>query len=231
MRSEKVAIITGASRGIGKEVARGLAEDGYNVVLIARSKNDLVELTDQITQYGVKSKVICADITNFEFISNAIKDVIAEWGQIDVLVNNAGIFIDGSLETSLEDYQTLFDVNFKAQLVLIKSVLPIMQSQHSGHIINIASIAGKVGFSTIGAYTSSKFALVGLSESLHAEYSTQGIKITSICPGYVATDMAKGASIPESAMIQPQDILQTIRWLLLLSPTAFVKEIILNTAR
>lgn len=204
MSSRKVAIITGASRGIGNVVAEGLAEDGYDVVLIARTEDQLLELEKQIKKYGVKSKIICLDITNFEAMTNAVNDVIKQWGRVDILVNNAGIFKDGSLETSLEDYQILFDVNFKAQLALIKTVMPFMQSQRSGYVFNIASIAGKIGYANIGAYTSSKFALVGLSESLYDEFSVQGIKITSICPGYVATDMAKGAEISETEMIQPQ---------------------------
>ncbi len=229
MQSEKVAIITGASRGIGNEAAKGLAKDGYNVVIIARTESELLELANQIKEYGVKCKIICSDITHFEVISKELNGIIKEWGRVDVLVNNAGIFRKGTLEASLEDYQTLYDVNFKAQLVLIKTVLPVMQKQKSGYIFNIASIAGKVGYSSIGAYSSSKFALVGLSESLYNEYASQGIKITAICPEYVATDMVKKSGIPEIEMIQPHDILQTIRWLLILSPSAFVKEVIINS--
>lgn len=230
MHTGKIAIITGASRGIGKAVAEGLAKDGFNLALIARTKNKLIELQERIKSFGVKSKIICADITDFDSITKSLGEIIDEWGRVDLLLNNAGIFRGGSLEATLDDYQVLFDVNFKAQLAIIKTVLPVMQKQKNGLIVNIASIAGKVGYENLGAYGSSKFALVGLSESLYNEYSKQGIKITSICPGYVATDMAKGAEISEAEMIQPDDILETIRWLLLLSPHAFVKEIILDTS-
>ncbi len=113
---------------------------------------------------------------------------------------------------------------------MIQSILPSMLKRKYGYIFNIASIAGKVGYAGLGAYGSSKFALVGLNESLYNEFSTQGIKVTAICPGYVATDMAKGASITEAQMVQPSDVLNTIRWLLHLSPGAYVKEVILNTA-
>jgi short-subunit dehydrogenase len=230
MELGKVAIITGASRGIGREVAKGLAQDGYNVVLIARTESKLLALADEIKQYGVQSKIVCQDLSHFEEVSKALSIIIKEWGRVDVLVNNAGIFRYGTLETSLDDYQALFDTNVKAQLVLINKTLPVMQKQGSGYIINIASVAGKVGLATIGAYSASKFALVGLSESLYNEYSAQGIKITAICPGYVATEMTKDAQVPQEKMMQPHDILQTIRWLLHLSPTAFVKEVIVNSS-
>ncbi len=231
MQSKKVAIITGASKGIGYDVARGLANDGYRVVLIARTENSLSDLAKQITNSGGEVKIICADITNFEFITQELTTIIKQWGRVDVLVNNAGIYKSGTLEATLDDYQAVYDVNFKAQLMLIKIVIPVMQKQKNGYIFNIASIAGKIGFAATGAYVSSKFALVGLSESLHNEYATDGIKITSICPSWVATDMAKAANLPESLMIKPVDILQTIRWLLLLSPATFVKEIVLDICR
>lgn len=230
MKIEKVAIITGASRGIGKEVARSLAEEGYHLILIARNENQLMKLQKEIAQFSVQSELIAADITKFETISEQVDLILKEWGRCDVLVNNAGIFIDGTLDATLEEYQQLFDTNFKAQLVFIKAVIPYMKKQGNGYIFNIASIAGKIGYANIGAYTSSKFALVGLSESLHAKYSSQGIKITSICPDYVATDMAKGASIPENEMIQTKDISQIIKALLTLSSQAFIKEIVIDIA-
>lgn len=228
MKAEKVAIVTGASQGIGSAVALGLAEEGYNLVLIARSENKLIEFANQIKKHGVKTKIVCLDVSNFTAIPKVINEVINEWGRIDILVNNAGIHKPGSAEISLEDFQKLFDVNVKAQLAFIQAVLPVMQKQKQGYIFNIASIAGKTGYAGTGGYASTKFALVGFSESLYREYSSQGIKITAICPSWVDTDMAAGADIPRSKMIRPQDILQTLRWLLSLSPSAFIKEIVLE---
>jgi len=230
MKIEKVAIITGASQGIGKEVAYGLAEEGYSVILIARKKDKLIELQNELKNFSVQSELIVCDITKFEMINEQVALILKKWGRCDVLVNNAGIFLDGTLDATLEDYQQLFDINFKAQLALIKTVIPFMTKQASGYVFNMASLAGKIGYANIGAYTSSKFALVGLTESLHAEYSSQGIKFTSICPGFVATEMANGAPIPESEMIQTKDIFKIIKGLLLLSRHAFVKEIVINTA-
>lgn len=231
MKTGKVAIVTGTNRGIGRAVALGLAEEGYNLLLISRKKDQLVELQNEIKNFPIQSELIVGDITEFETINAKINLILEKWGRCDVLVNNAGIFVHGTLDTTLEDYQKLFDTNFKAQLVLIKAVIPYMEKQGKGYIFNIASIAGKIGYANIGAYTSSKFAFVGLTESLHAEYSSKGIKFTSICPGYVATDMANGASIPQNEMIQTEDISEIIKGLLKLSPHAFVKEIIINLAQ
>lgn len=230
MTTKKVAIITGASQGIGRAVAKGLADDGYNLILIARTKNKLQSLQKEISHLPIQSIIISCDITHTEELLKQLDVATNQMGRVDVLVNNAGIYIDGTLETSLDDYQKIFDINFKAQLVFLKEVLPVMQMQKSGHVFNIASLAGKFGYSTKGAYCSSKFALVGLSEALYDEFSKQGVKITSICPSWVATDMASDSSIPEDKMIQSDDILNTIRWLIHLSPGAFIKEVVMHTA-
>jgi NAD(P)-dependent dehydrogenase (short-subunit alcohol dehydrogenase family) len=229
MSTKKVAIVTGANRGIGREVAKSLAED-YHVILIARKKVELIELQHEIAKFSGQSEMIVGDITDFDVINEQLNLILKKLGRCDVLVNNAGIFIGGTLDATLDDYQQLFDTNFKAQLAFIKTVIPYMQKQKSGYIFNLASLAGKVGYADIGAYTTSKFALVGLTESLHAKYSLEGIKVTSICPGFVATDMANGAPIAVDEMIQTKDIAEIIKGLLALSPKAFVKEIIINTA-
>lgn len=225
-----VAIVTGANRGIGREVALGLAKDGYDIILIARKRDPLIELQHEISKFSVKSELINLDITQFESLEKQLNYVLKKYGRCDVLVNNAGIFINGTLDATLEDYQQLFDINFKAQIALIKIVIPYMQKQKNGYVFNIASLAGKIGYSHIGAYTSSKFALVGLNESLHAEYSSQGIKFTAICPGFVATDMANGAPISQNEMIQTKDMYKIIKGLLTLSSNAFIKEVIIETA-
>jgi len=230
MKIEKVAIITGANRGIGREVARSLAAEGYSVILVARKKAPLIELQNELAEFSIQSELIVNDITQFETISKQLDLILKKWGRCDVLVNNAGMFVFGTLGATLENYQQLFDTNLKAQLVFIKTVIPYMKKQGNGYVFNIASMAGKVGYANIGAYTSSKFALVGLTESLHAEHSSKGIKFTAICPAFVATDMTKNGShfIPQNEMIQTQDISKIIKELLTLSPNAFVKEILID---
>jgi short-subunit dehydrogenase len=124
-------------------------------------------------------------------------------------------------------------VNVTASLAFVQAVAPVMKDRHSGHIFNVASRAGKVGFADEGAYSASKFALVGLSESLYKELSASGIKVTSLCPSWVDTDMAQEAGTPlgHKDMIQPADLAKTIHWLLSLSPATCVKEVILECAK
>src|SRR5262249_23002060 len=128
MPGSKVAVITGASQGIGRTVAKGLAEDGYHVILIARNESKLKTLQDEIKNYPIKSEIISCDISHTKELLTQLEKTIKKFGRIDILFNNAGIYIDGTLEPTLEDYQHLFDVNFTAQLALIKKILPIMQS-------------------------------------------------------------------------------------------------------
>jgi len=231
MKIEKVAIITGANRGIGREVARSLAEAGYSVILVDREKNQLIELQNELAKFSIQSALIVNDITQFETVSKQLDLILKKWGRCDVLVNSAGIFILGTLNATLENYQQPFDTNLKAQLVFIKTVIPYMKKQGSGYVFNIASMAGKIGFPNTGAYNISKFAVVGMNDTLHAEYSSLGIKFTAICPALVATDMTKnGAPIPQNEMIQTQDISKIIKGLLTLSPNAFIKEILINVS-
>ena len=232
MRSNKVAIITGASKGIGKAIATGLAKMAYQTILIGRNKLDLANVAEQIVKLNnIVPKIIQLDITNSTLVKNTVKEIKNEYGRIDVLVNNAGIHFNGSADISKANFTTMLETNLTAQFVLLHEIVPIMKSQKSGHIFNIASRAGKIGFAGSGGYAASKFGLVGLSESLYRELNPLGISVTAICPGWVNTKMAFDAGVPVTAeqMIQPDDIFKTIEWLLRLSSGACVKEVILET--
>lgn len=227
----RLAIVTGASQGIGKAVALGLAEDGYDLALIARSKKQLLKIAQQITaKTGRRVLTYFIDLTDFAKIKDVVKDILRHYRSIDVLCNSAGIYEHGSLELPLATYQNLLDVNFKSAVALMQAVIPVMQKRHRGYVFNFASSAGKIGWAERGGYVASKFALVGLSESVFHEYARDGIRVTAICPGYVNTKMARtaGSNLTPAQMIQPQDILATIRWLLKLSPAACVQEISLE---
>jgi len=229
--TKKVALVTGANRGIGKAVAIGLAKTGYQVVLTGRKKSDLEKVAEEIKNNQSPSPLVFKlDITNSTQISEIIDKIIKETGQIDVLVNNAGIFFGGSLSLSEEKFKALLDTNLSAQFVILKEVVPIMKKQKSGYIFNISSRAGKIGFAGNAGYVASKFGLVGLSHSFCRELTPQGIKVTVICPGWVNTKMAfeAGVTVKPEEMIQPDDIFKTIDWLLQLSDGAFVKEIVLE---
>lgn len=227
----KVAVVTGATKGIGKAISIGLAKLGYQLVLIGRDKIDLEKVVAEII---IKSNIIPLtfqlDITDSVKVKKTIQEIINETGRIDVLVNNAGLFIDGSLSLPEEDFIKMLETNLTAQFVVLQEIVPIMKKQKSGAIFNVASRAGKIGFVGNGGYNASKFGLVGLSESLYRELSLLGIKVTALCPGWVNTEMAfkAGTTLKEEQMIQPEDIFETIKWLLNLSHGACVKEVILE---
>jgi len=233
MNKKGLAIITGASQGIGAAIALGLARDGFRVVLIARSKEKLEKVYNNISEmkeYIQDPILLPIDITDYNKIDSAIKKINREYGTIDILVNSAAMFIDGSLDESIERYKEIVNTNLIAQYAMLKAIVEIMKSQKNGYIFNIASRAGKYGFSGGGIYGSTKFALVGLTESLYRELSPLGIRITSLCPGWVNTQMAKdcGTPLQDDEMIQPSDLLNTIRYLLGLSENVCIKEIVLE---
>jgi NADP-dependent 3-hydroxy acid dehydrogenase YdfG len=232
METKGLAIVTGATKGIGYSVSKGLAEDGYRVVLLARNIDGLMRIHDEIkkNKYQYDPIVMKADITDYSETEQKIKEIANEYGPIDILVNSAAMFLDGSLNESIENYKKIIDTNVVAQYGIMKTVVDIMKKENNGYIFNIASRAGKYGFSGGGIYGSTKFALIGLTESLYRELSPHGIRFTSLCPGWVNTEMAKESGTPfqDDEMIQPDDILNTIRYLLNLSRNVCIKEIVIE---
>ncbi len=233
-RNNKVALVTGASRGIGKVVSIGLAKSGYQLVLIARNESELGKVANEITgKGGLQPAVFSLDITHPDDLQKMVSKVLVDYKRIDILINNAGIHFGGSLELPLEDFKTMIETNLTAQLMLLQIVVPIMKQQQSGYIFNVASRSGKVGFAGSGGYCATKFGLVGLSESLYRELSPLGIKVTALCPAWVNTDMAlqAGTILKPEEMIQPADLYKTIKWLLALSPGVCVKEVVLTNPK
>ena len=229
---KKIAIVTGAGKGIGMAIANGLANMGYQTVLVGRNPVDLKKVSEEIeTNGGLAPLSIQLDITNTENLKEAVQTVITQFGRIDILVNNAGIYIDGTLEPTESELKRMVDTNLIAQYNLTKEVIPVMEKQSSGYIFNVVSRAGKIAFAGSGAYSASKFGMSGLSEALYRELVPKGIHVTALCPGWVNTRMAFKAGTPlkELEMIQPEDIFETIKWLLSLSSGACVKEVILET--
>ncbi len=227
---KKTAIITGASRGIGKACALGLASLGYHCILISRSLELLEEVAQQIHVQKGESSLFAVDLTKESELLECIQKIKQHYTQIDILVNNAGMYIGGNLQMDTDDFRLQMELNLMANFNLLKDVVPIMKTQRRGHIFNIASRAGKIGFSNSGAYSASKFGLVGLSESLYRELAEFGISVTAICPAWVATEMANaaGSPLPVDEMIQPEDIYKTMKYLLELAPNTRIKEIIIE---
>lgn len=227
----KVAIVTGASRGIGACVAAGLAEDGYTVALTARSKDALDEVAANIRRKGDNSGPVLTfplDVQDTVAVDAMVSSVVSSHGTVDLLFNNAGAGGQGSVDLTHEEFDHLVSVNLKGAFNFLKAVVPVMQKQKEGTIINVASRAGKIGFLNSGAYSASKFGLVGLSESLYRELCPQNIKVTCLCPSWVDTEMTKEAPVGKEEMLVPDDLMKTVRWLISLSPAAVVKDLIIE---
>lgn len=194
----KVWLITGCSTGFGRELAMKTLERGYLVAVGARNTEDVKDI---VSGYPGTSLAIKLDVTNQDEIHSAVKEVIEKFGRIDVLVNNAGIGYFGAIEESEEkEVRRMFDINFFGLANVTKEVLPLMRKQRSGHIINIASIGGLVGYPGVGYYNATKFAVDGFSESLSKETAPLGIKVMIVAPSGFRTDWA-GRSANNSPIV------------------------------
>jgi len=186
----KVAIITGASRGIGAGVARAFAADGCLIAGIARDTHALNSVAEEITSKGGEFLPVIADVTKEEEIEGAIKEILAKTGRIDILVNNAGIALyKPCLDMTVAEWQRFIDVNLRGVYICTHAVLPYMVERGEGHIIFVSSDAGKFTFSGGSAYNVSKHGVQEFAATLRKELEGRGVKITTICPGGVATEI------------------------------------------
>jgi short-subunit dehydrogenase len=185
----KTVVISGASRGLGLELARGFADEGAALVLLARDEMELARAAKELRRYyGAQVTPLACDVTQHQQVREAVAKIMATAGKIDVLVNNAGTIQVGPVENmELEDYQSAMAVHFWGPLYLMQEVIPHMKARRQGRIVNIASIGGKVAVPHLLPYAASKFALVGLSEGLRAELLKDGIYVTTVCPGLMRT--------------------------------------------
>ena len=196
---EKVALVTGSSSGIGLEAALALARDGYHTFASMRNTTKAGELENAAKKENLPIEIIELDVDKEESIVSAIKKVIADAGRLDVLVNNAGYGQFGCTEdVSVEDFRKQFETNFFSIVRIVQEVAPIMRNQNSGIIVNISSVAGRMGLPGSPAYISSKFALEGFGECLRYELGQFGIKTTLIEPGVIKTNFFESMKIPDS---------------------------------
>ena len=196
---EKVALVTGSSSGIGLEAALALARDGYHTFASMRNTTKAGELENAAKKENLPIEIIELDVDKEESIVSAIKKIIADAGRLDVLVNNAGYGQFGCTEdVSVEDFRKQFETNFFSIVRIVQEVAPIMRNQNSGIIVNISSVAGRMGLPGSPAYISSKFALEGFGECLRYELGQFGIKTTLIEPGVIKTNFFESMKIPDS---------------------------------
>ena len=197
---EKVALVTGSSSGIGFETSLALARNGYHTFATMRNLGKDEKIKQIIEKEDLSIEIVELDVDDEESVNQAIKTISEKKDRIDVLVNNAGYGMWGTVEdVSLDEFKQQFETNFFSIIRLIQKVAPIMRKQGSGNIVNISSVAGRIGFPVSPAYISSKFALEGLSESLRFELMPFGINVIIIEPGVIKTKFFDSMKLAEKA--------------------------------
>ena len=222
--TDKVALVTGASRGLGKAIALALAAEGASIAAVARSEAALAETIEAIRAASGTAEPFALDVSDDAAVDATIEKIAARFGHIDVLVNNAGITRDGLLmRMKSEDWDTVLDTNLKGAFLLTKPVSRLMIKQRAGRIINISSVIGLMGNAGQANYAASKAGLIGFTKSIAREFASRGITCNVVCPGFIETDMTKGLGedlrkklmekIPLARLGQPEDIAGVVAFL------------------
>lgn len=221
----KVALITGATRGIGKQIAIKLAKEGYNIAINYRKENEELENTKrEIEEQNVKCLAVQGDVSNFEDTKRFVDEVINEFGAIDVLVNNAGITKDMLiLRMQKEDFESVVNVNLTGTFNVTKNVVPYMMKKRSGRIINISSVVGISGNAGQTNYSASKAGIIGFTKSLAKEVASRNILVNAVAPGFIETDMTSilkddvkaeiAKNIPLKRMGTAEDVANVVKFL------------------
>lgn len=221
----KCAVVTGASRGIGREIALTLASMGANLVVNYRNSIGAVEsVINEIKQYGVEAVAVQGDVSSFEDSKNIINTAVTAFGRIDILVNNAGITRDGLiLRMKEQDFDSVIETNLKGAFNCIRHASPVMLKQRSGKIINIASVVGITGNAGQANYSAAKAGIIGITKSVAKELGGKGINVNAVAPGFIVTDMTDeltdkaketiSTSIPLKRLGQPSDVANLVAFL------------------
>jgi 3-oxoacyl-[acyl-carrier protein] reductase len=224
----KNALITGAGKGIGKAIALALAKEGANIILVARTQEEIDSVAAKVRSLRVKALAITADVADINSVNAAVAKALAEFGTIDILINNAGIAAFGKfLELEPTDWERIIQVNLMGTYYVTRAVLPNMIERQTGDIINISSTAGLSGNALTSAYSASKFAVLGLTESLMQEVRKHNIRVTALTPSTVATDMAKELKLTDGnpdKVMQAEDMAELIIAQLKLNRRVFIKN-------
>lgn len=221
---EKNALVTGSSRGIGRAIARSLAENGWGVCINCIERTDLAEaLVNELRSNGFRAMYAKADVSDKTQVQEMFKKAQTELGEIELLVNNAGISLRKQFQDiTSEEFRRIFQVNVEGMYNCIQAVLPLMLHEHRGSIVNISSIWGNHGGSCETAYSASKHAVEGLTRALSAELSSSGIRVNAVAPGVIATDMLSSLGEETAGLLKeelpmgfgkPEDVAEAVRYL------------------
>ncbi len=211
----KKAIITGGNRGLGKATALAFAKEGIDVAITGRSEKSLQETVAELKALGVNATYVVFNIGNYEEVQKGIKQIISNFGSVDILVNNAGVAAFGSLnEMQVDKWSEIIQTNVMGMYYVTKEVLPFLIDKNKGDIINVSSTAGLTGNANTSAYSASKFAVIGMSESLMKEVRKNNIRVCTLTPSTIASDMSIELGIAnkdsEDSVLQPEDFAELI---------------------
>lgn len=229
----KVALVTGAGRGIGKAIALLLGTAGCRVMLAARSRDQLAEVEREIMGRKGTAAVVPCDLTRDDDIEKLVSECRRNFGAVDILINNAGWGKRAPVvKARVEDWDQTFRLNLRAPMLLAQRLLPAMIEKGEGAVINIGSVSGKSGEANGAAYSASKFGLIGFTQSLYEEVREHGVKVSVILPGFVDTPLIPpNRQLDRSKMIQADDIAQTVLYVLTSSTTCCPVEITVRPQR
>ena len=229
---DRIAIITGAGRGIGRATALAFAREGGDIVLAARTESEIKSVASEIEKLGRRALPIKTDVQKKNEVENLVSDTINKFGKVDILVNNAGVAIHNPIhKIREEDWDLTMAVNLKGVFLCTQAVFSLMCEQRYGHIVNVSSVSGKYGHVNGGAYCASKFAVIGLTETTNNEGRPHGVKASVVCPGPVDTKMRRDNhpdDIVEN-LTQPEDVADLILFHVTQSPQAHTLESVIRT--
>jgi NAD(P)-dependent dehydrogenase (short-subunit alcohol dehydrogenase family) len=229
--SGKTALVTGASRGIGKSISLALADSGAHVVLSARNTQKLQQVENEIRQKGGRATIIPCDLAQEQDISSLYEQINEQFGGLDFAVHNAGVgYFEEVVEFPTDKFDEIFRVNMRGTFLCCKNAMKLMIPAQAGHIINISSMQGIKGYPKHAAYAASKHGIVGLTKSLSAEAQKYNIRVSVILPGAVDTELITSArpTLDRSVFIHPEDIAKAVLFLLSLSDRAMVDMIVMR---
>ena len=229
MQPSPAALVTGATEGIGRATALALGRAGYRVAVCARTASRLEALVDELRREGIAAAGAPADVADASQVARAVERLAGEVGEIDVLVNNAGVLIARPLEElTVEEWDVTMATNLRGLFLMTRAVLPGMRARKRGTIVNVASLAGRNGFAGGTAYAASKHGVLGFSRSLMLEVREDGVRVVAVCPGSVDTAMLRDqpmlASRPDR-ILRPEDVADTIVHAIRLPERAMVSEL------
>jgi 3-oxoacyl-[acyl-carrier protein] reductase len=225
----KVALVTGASRGIGLAIAKSLAKMGAKVALSARDEKKLLSAAAEVERDGGKAHAVAADVSRGSDVSALVQDTERALGTINILVNNAGVgYFGPTHEAAEEDWDAVLDTNLKSVFLLSKAAAAGMIRLRGGHIVNIASLAGKSAFAGGGIYCASKWGLLGLTQCLAEDLRPHGIRVSAVCPGSVNTEFSPHIGKDPKKMLEPEDVAHAVEAIVTQQPQSFISEILLR---